>query len=397
MRIMFIIIFLSLLLHSKNIEQLIQYSLTKHPSLHTINYRLSQMDEYISLSENFDNPDLSFIVNDIQFQDPLSRDLEPMQFQAINIKQKFPWFGKLEARKSLALSKRNLTINSYDAAKVQLAYEIRTASYTLIELQKRIQIVKKYEAVSKQNIELYTSYASTENKSHSSSMSASLSHSKIKIRYQKYLTLLNTQKSRLKYLTQSKVETISDSFHIKVPKPLNYYLKAIENNPNYTIKLSEHAIAMEKKKVIDLDHNPDPYVQIGYYNRQEFPDYASVNVGFSLPLYDTESLNSEISRKEILATSTATLDYKSALLSQIEIMHLKLNEAYEIIKIIEKESLPQLEHMFELSQSSIQNGANLFNYTNLLEQKLALEEENISIKASYLRTEAKLKSLIGEL
>ena len=53
--------------------------------------------------------------------------------------------------------------------------------------------------------------------------------------------------------------------------------------------------------------------------------------------------------------------------------------------------------MFELTQSGIQSGGDLFAYTNLLEQKLALEEERTSIKAEYLRTQARLKSLTGEL
>ena len=53
--------------------------------------------------------------------------------------------------------------------------------------------------------------------------------------------------------------------------------------------------------------------------------------------------------------------------------------------------------MFELSQSGIQRGGDLFTYTSLLDQKLALEEELTSIKAEYLRTDAKLKSLTGAL
>ena len=87
------------LLQAQSIDQLIKQSLENHPSLQTIKYRLSQMDERIEISQNFSNPDLSFTLNDIQFDDPFSRDLEPMQYQAINFKQKFPWFGKLDAKK----------------------------------------------------------------------------------------------------------------------------------------------------------------------------------------------------------------------------------------------------------------------------------------------------------
>ena len=163
------------------------------------------------------------------------------------------------------------------------------------------------------------------------------------------------------------------------------------------MKHSEKNAAEANKLISDLESNPDPYVKVGYFNRQDYPDYASFTVGVSLPLYGSETLTSEAARKEILAASSATLDYQSSLTSEIEIMYAKLTEAYMIYNIIENESLPQLEHMFELTQSSIQNGGDLFTYTNLLEQKLFLEEERISIQSEYLRTEATLKSLIGQI
>lgn len=385
------------LLEAQSISQLVKQGLQKHPSLQTIEHRLSLMDEKVSISQNFSNPDLSFTINDMQFGDFFARDLEPMQYQAINFKQKFPWFGKLDARKTYVEAQKTVILNSYDAAKVKLAEEIRMTAYTLKEIEERIQILNRYKAVAQQNIELYTSYASTENKSHTSSMSASLMLSKIKIRSQRYKAILKTQKARLKYLIQGKVHTISDRLNIKKPKSLDYYLSKINNNPQYTMSLSTKNVASANKEMIDLNVNPDPYVKVGYFNRQEFPDYASITVGFSIPLYGTEELESEAARKEVLAASSATLDYESSLQSEIEIMYAKLTEAYMIYGVIQNESLPQLAHMFELTQTSIQNGGDLFAYTSLLEQKLALEEERTSIKAEYLRTEARLKSLIGEL
>jgi outer membrane protein TolC len=385
------------LLQAQSIKQLIARSLDNHPSLQTIEHRLSLMDERIAISQNFSNPDLSFTINDMQFGDLSSRDLEPMQYQSVNFKQKFPWFGKLDARKTYTEAQRSIILDSYDAAKVKLAEEIRMTAYTMKELEERIRIINKYKAVAKQNIDLYTSYASTENKSHASSMSASLMLSKIKIRSQRYKSVLKIQKSRLAYLVQGKVNTISNTLNIKRPKSLKHYLSKRHNNPRYHMTLSAKNVANANKTIQDLSINPDPYVKVGYFNRQSFPDYASVTVGFSLPLYGTEKLESEAARKEVLAATSASLDFDSSLKSEIETMYAKLTEAYMIYDIIQNESLPQLEHMFELTQSSIQEGGDLFAYTNLLEQKLALEEESISIKAEYLRTEAKLRSLTGAL
>ncbi|WP_373031501.1 TolC family protein [Sulfurovum sp.] len=397
MRIMLFILLAAGLVRAQSIHQLIDQSIKKHPSLQTIQYRLSAMDERIEESQNFSNPDLSLTINDIQFDNPSDRSLEPMQYNAINFQQKFPWFGKLDARKTFTQAQRSVIMDSYEVAKLKLSEEIRMTAYTIKELEARINIVNRYKAVAKQNIDLYTSYASTENKSHTNSMSASLMLSKIKIRAERYKMLLKSQKAKLKYLVQGKVSSISDRLHINRPKPLYDYLSKSQNNPNYNMKLSKKNVADANKAIQDLSINPDPYVKVGYFNRSDYPDYASVTVGFSLPLYGSEKLRSEAARKEVLAAVSDSLDYKSSLESEIDIIYAKLTEAYQIYNIIQNESLPQLEHMFELSQSSIQKGGDMFAYTNLLEQKLALEEQRISIKAEFLRTQARLKSLIGEL
>ncbi len=397
MRILFSILFTLNMLQAQSIQQLITTSIQKHPSLQAIEHRLSAMDERIEASQNFSNPDLSFTINNIHYDDPWDRRLEPMQYESVNFKQKFPWFGKLDARKTFTQAQRSVILDSYEAAKVQLAEEIRMTAYTIKELEERIRIVNKYKAVAKQNIELYTSYASTENKSHTSSMSASLLLSKIKIREERYKRILKSQQARLAYLIQGKVTSISDSLKITRPKSLGSYLGKLENNPKYHRKLSEQNVAHANKVIQDLSSSPDPYVKAGYFHRTAFEDYTSVVVGFSMPLYGTEKLNAESARKEMLAAKSASLDYRSSLESEIEIMYARLMEAYQIYKIIQNESLPQLEHMFELSQSNIQRGGDLFAYTNLLDQKLALEEELTSIKAEYLRAQAKLNSLTGAL
>jgi outer membrane protein TolC len=397
MRIIIIMIFLTLgLLHAQSIHQLIHHAIKKHPSLTTIKHRLLQMDDKIAMSQNLKNPDLSLTLNDIHFNDPLSRTLEPMQYQAINIKQSIPWFGKLAAQKDYAYSQKKVILHSYEAAKVALSLNIRTTAYTMKELALRLGILDKYKAVVRQNIDLYTSYASTQEQSHTESMSASLLLSKIKIRYQNYLSILQIQKAKLKYLVQKKVTAISDTLKIRKPKKLAYYLKRATHNPNYQSVESKITLADAHIKLKHIETNPDPYVKVGYFNRQGFDDFASISVGISLPLYGTEKQTLEIARKDLLVSSSETLDFKSSLYAQIEEHHAKLMEAYNVYNIITNESLPQLKHMFELSQANIQNGADLFDYTKLLEQKLMLEEERISIQANYKRTEATLKSLIGE-
>ncbi|MDQ7084521.1 MAG: TolC family protein [Sulfurovum sp.] len=397
MRLLLILFFSLSTLSADTIDTLIAQAFKKHPSLDAIQQRLAQMDTRISLSQKWADPDVSLNINDIQFGDPLSRDLEPMQYQAISAKQQFPWFGKLEAKKIYALSQKKEILDSYAMAKVTLAKEIRLSAYTIKELNERIKILHKYKIVSQQNIELYTSYASTQNKSHSSSVTASLLLSQLKIREERYKAILAQQKAKLTYLLQKKVSSVVSSLDISKPKSLQYYLHRLPNNPSYIMQESKQKTAHAQQTLSDLAHTPDPYVKVGYFNRQEYADYASVNVGISLPIYGRQEDQSEISRLAILEANSAILDYNSSLKSEIERMHITLNEAYHIYNIIQNESLPQIAHMFDLSQASIQNGADLFAYTRLLEEKLALEEERIAIQATYWRTQAQLNALIGEI
>jgi len=395
MRIFLSILFTLSLLQAQSINQLIQQSLKKHPSLKAIQHRLSAMDERIEKSQQWANPDLSLTISDIQFEHPTDRSLEPMQYNAINFQQKFPWFGKLAARKTYAQEQKHVVLDSYEAARVQLALQIRTTAYTIKELEVRIAILHRYSQLSKQNIKLYTDTIATDSMSHADSISAELSLSRIEIRSERYTSLLKSQKEKLSYLVQKKTMPISDRLRINKPGSLQRYLHKISNNPTYRMKLSQNRVANANKALLDLEVNPDPYVKVGYFNRQEYNDFASVTVGFSMPLYDTEELNSEIARKEALSSLSASLDYKAFLESEIRANYAKLKEAYRIYHIIQVKSLPQLKHLLELSSSAIEEGADLFTYTNILEQKLALEEESIAIKAEYLRTKAKLKALTG--
>jgi len=397
MRLFFSILLTLGLLQAQSIDQMVKQSLKKHPSLKTIQHRLSAMDERIEKSGKWANPDLSLTINDIQFRKPLGRSEERMQYHAINFKQKFPWFGKLDAKKTYAREQKHVVLHSYEAARVQLALRIRTTAYTIKELEARIRVLHRYRQLAKQNIKLYTDMISTDNMSHAKSISAELSLSRIEIRQERYRSLLRSQKEKLAYLVQRPIKKINDKLHIKRPGSLKYYLNRLLRNPAYHMKLAQNRVADANKALVDMEVHPDPYVKIGYFNRPDFPDYASVTVGMSLPLYGTERLNSEIARKEALSSVSASLDYKAFLKSEIRANYAKLKEAYRIYNIIQRKSLPQLEHMLELSASAIEEGADLSTYTNILEQKLSLEEESISMKAEYMRTKAKLKALIGGL
>jgi cobalt-zinc-cadmium efflux system outer membrane protein len=381
---------------ANGIDRLVRDALQKHPSIQSIQHTLSSMDEKIRKSTNWKNPDLSLTLNDIRLDRPLDRGLEPMQFQSLSFKQRFPWFGKLDLRHAYATQQKQIIYHSLEAAKVALAREIRITAYTIKEYEARIRLQQHYIRLAKQNIALYTDYIATESMSHAQSVSAELSLSNIRIQKERYKARLQSEKEKLRYLVGHKITRLPLSLRMHKSRPLGYYLRRITHNPLYRMKQSTTEAADTHIRLKSLEKYPDPYVQVSYADRDAFPDYASVSVGVSLPLYGTEALDTEIARKEKLSKLSETIDYKASLESRIRQTYVKLKEAKAIHRIITQQSLPQLRHMLDLGKSAIEEGADLLTYTKILEEMLIIDEERIHIQAAYLKTEAELDALIGE-
>ena len=143
MHIFILVIFFTISLNANSLETLVQKSINQHNSLDAIKYRLSSMNQKIDISTLFDNPQLSLDISDIDLSRPFDRGIEPMQYQAIGFKQKFPWFGKLEAKKGVSLARRAILLDSYNEARVELALQVRLAYYSIVSIKKQIYILKK--------------------------------------------------------------------------------------------------------------------------------------------------------------------------------------------------------------------------------------------------------------
>jgi len=392
--LIFLILSLSLLT-AETIDQLIDRSLHNHRSLKAIEQRLSASDSQVAKTRNFENPNLSLTINDIQFDDISDRTLEAMQWSAIKVKQKFPWFGKRDARGTYERAKKRLVFHSLEAAQVRLAEEIRKSVYTIKEIDGRLAVLSKYQKVTQESIELNTAYTATQTDRHSGILSAELTLSAIKIRIEKLKAIRESQKAKLEYLVQGRIGSVQASMKIRSPRSVKSYLRSVERNREYHIRLAKTQVAEANSAVKSLEEYADPYVELGYFQRQEHPDFGSISVGVSAPIYGTERLDTEAARLEALSARSEAIDYRLKLRSEIKGIYAQLKESYRIYQIIKNESLPNIEHMFDLNAASVQNGGDLFAYMDILRQKLTLDEQLVAAKANYLRTEAKLKSLTG--
>lgn len=384
-------------LHAESLDTLIEKALSHHDSLKAIEQRLDALDAVADKSRNFADPDVAFSMNDIQFDDPTNRSIEPMQFSAVTLKQKFPWFGKRDAATDKVEAQKARLFASLEAAQVELALRIRRSAYTITEYSEQLAVVGRYLKLAQQKIDLNTAYASTQKGRHMGIMSAELLRAKFTIRRQKLAAALAGEKARLAYLVQAPVKSVQTSDAVTPPPPASDYLSRLDANRGYQVMVANEKTAEAEVNVQKSAENADPYLSVGYYHREAYPDYASFTVGASLPIYGSQSDDTQAARAAQLAATSETNDYRARLLSEMKAAYAQLEQAYGTYRVLEDESVPLSEHMVELGDATIRSGNDLFAYFDLLERKLGFDMDRITARADYLRARAHLKALTGAI
>ncbi|MDA3907756.1 MAG: TolC family protein [Sulfurimonas sp.] len=391
----YFLLLLPLLLGATSLSTLIENAKANHTSLESIQIRLSAIDNEYEVTRNFADPELTFGISDIQLNDPSNRSIEPMQYTSLNLKQKIPYFGKRDAASKKVDAKKAKVGFTLSQAKVKLTESIKLAAYGIWQVEEQLKITDAYINLTRQNIELYTAYSTSDTKAHMGIMSAELSLSQLKIKRSKLESFLTGLYTNLSYLSATKVDSLEVEMQVNEPRELAFYLDASRDSSAYKVKEALVKEAQADLKIKKLEKNVDPFVQVGYFYRESFEDYMNINVGFALPIYGTQDSKEEASRKLSLATKSEVVDFENSLHSKVAAEYARLQDSYRVYNIIEKESLPQIEHMFDLTNTSIKSGSDLFIYIELLAKKLRLEEQSIQAVATYYKITASLDALIG--
>ncbi len=381
---------LSVQVYALSLDEIIDKSLLQNPSLESITHKINANRSSIEVSNQFANPTLSYSQNTIDANEPMSQ-------KVLTLGQKIYFHGKRDAKEDVTLADENILQVKLQEAKVNLVNAIKNRAYTVWELKELYKIIKNYEDITRQKIELSESYTSTSDNQHMGIMSAELTLSDLRIEKSLLNAKITTAYAQLSYLASFEIDTLDLSLHVKSLPSIQELQKSLSNN--YTLAIKEREIQKNKmlERSADLDNYPDINLVAGYAYRENFDNFFNFGVALSLPMYGTEDYKQEKAREMILVSQSLKQDTTIAISSELKTSYAQMKSAYEIYHIVKDEALPQIEHMFELSDSSIAAGADLFKYIDILTQKLKLEQKSIGAVAQYYRSKAKISALMGEL
>lgn len=389
-RLVIVFAILGTSLYGVSLDEIIAKALDDSPSLESITHRISANHSNIEASGQFSNPMLSYSENTLD-------ESQPMSLRTVSLQQKLPYFGKLENQEKIAIAQEEVLTETLEEAKVALVNAIKNKAYTVWELERLYKVICDYEDLTRQKIELFESYTSMSENQHMGIMSAELTLSDLRIQKSALNAKVHMTYAELSYLASFEVKDLTLDLFVSDMPGASGMQEGLTNNHNIALKDKELHKSNVMAETADLNNYPDVNLIGGYSMRKNFDDFWVLGLGVSLPVYGTEDYKEEEARKLALAAQSMKADTIIAVDSQFQMAYLQMKSAYEIYHIVQDQALPQIEHMFELTSSSISTGGDLFKYIDILVQKLKLEQKSIAAIADYNRAEAKISALSGEL
>ena len=393
-KLAFISVFLTSFSFAMPIEQIVLNSLNNNSDLKSLEHSIKVANKNITLAPKWKDPVLSIGFNDIQFQEPLKRDLEPMQSSYIGISQVIPTNNKIEIKEQIA--KKNMQIKSLvlKDKKLKLKAKIYELSYSIVVLDKKLRLLNEYEKNLIKLQDLTNDFYKVGKVTQNEVLNIKVLLFNLKIKKQKLQNIIDNLYLKLEQISYMKIDNIDVKEELK-PLVLNM-------NSNEHPKIKQEYFKSKKyiyqSKLEKAKEVPDVKLNVAYFNRDsKFEDYANISINIPLRINDTQSVQSLKAKFESNKVSSKLEDTKKVLKSEFETLINSANSAFKNYQVIKEQIIP--------IKSEIQT--NLENYNTFstvkpqeiiknLNELISFEVTALDEKLVYFTNYSKLKYYISK-
>lgn len=353
-----------------SLDEIVDTALKNNQNLKSIQSSIDIADENIKLSRKWKNPTLTLGINDIHFDEPLKRDVEAMQGQYIGFSQIIPVGNKLDIKEEISQKDKKIISLKLEDKKLELKSKVYEASYNILILEKKLELLKSYEKNIKKIQKLSTALYSLGKSSQNEILNAKVAYSNVQIQKQNLKNMIDNLYLKLEQISYKKIDSINASLEIE-----ELVLSMdIQNHPK--IKMQEEKIHKFKHLAkLELENEKgDIKVNLTYFNRDtKFKDYANISVNIPLSIYKTEK--TKALKQRIKANEESSNLEVSKQNFRIELMSLQnnINSAYSNYSMINKTIIPL--------KQKIQK--NLENYNSFSSIKPQMTISNLNELISY--------------
>ena len=333
------------------------------------------------------------------------------QRQRVSLSQAFPWFGTIEARKDAAAAEANAAKQRFEAAKLQLFYQVKDAFYEYRYLRRAIEIAQE-------NLELVRHF---EEVARAKYIAATAQHPDI-IRAQMQLAMLEDRVKELQELRTPIVARLNAVLNppqpIELPWPVGGQMDApdidgqealailVRENPRLQAKDFELLGAQSRIELAKKKFYPDLGVGVDWIETDEAmapgvrdsgKDPVILMFTMNLPIWRKSYRGAEMqARARARRTQFERRDLENNLLAQAAGVLYAFEDSDRKIALYEDRLVPQAEELVGASETAYTAGT--IDFLSLIDAQQMLLRYQLLLeraRATHQQRLAELEMLVG--
>lgn len=323
--------------YALSVDEIVTNTLNNNYDLKSLEKSIELANEQIKISKNWENPVLSFGINDIWFNDTFSRDKEAMQAQFIGFSQVIPTGDKLDIKKDIALKDKNIEILNLEDKKLQLESKIYEYVYNILVLEKKEKLLNVYEKNIQKLEKLYLDLSKYGKVKNNQILNTKVSFESIQLEKQNLRNMIENLYLKLEQVSYTKIDNIEASLDMNGNK--------LESNKTSHPKiLMQEEISnkfMDMSKLENSKKIPNIKVNVAYFQRDDrFNDYANISFAIPLPIYKTEDVNALKAKIQSNKVNDKIEDIKQNFDIEVSILQNNMNTSYNNHELILNKIIP---------------------------------------------------------
>jgi len=352
-----------------SLDDLVKSVFEKNQNLKSLEQAILVANEQIKVSDNWNNPVLILGINDIQFENTLKRDVEPMQSQYIGYSQTIPMGKKLKLQKEISKRDKTIAIYHLENKKLLLQSLVYEYGYSIVVLEKKYELLNKYLKNIKSLEELSNSLYENGQVKQTDIINLKISYANTVLKQKNLKNLINNLYLKLNELTYSKIDELSLSLN------MNEVVLDDKFNTHPKILLTkEKALKYSDISALELEkETSDIKLNVSYFNRDsKYNDYVNVSVNIPLAIQGTEKVNALKAKLQMNEINNKSNDLKNSFKTSLSILKNDLNNSLSTYKIIKETILPL--------KNEVQNNIESYNRFSQIKPQETIKNLNDVIK-----------------
>lgn len=393
------------------LDQAVAAALARNPGLAEIGARANAMAAIPPQAGALPDPVLSMNALNLP-TDTFATDQEPMTQLQVGIEQSLPFPGKRDLKVRAAQRDASAAAHAVDEARLRLVHQVRRLWWQIFYLDRSLDIVERNQALLRQFVQIAQTKYKVGEGLQQEVLLAQVELSKLFDRQIELSGLRAAERARLNALLDRPATT-----PLRLPEKVRttlteapaeevLYARAEQSRPLLARRREEAAASRARRDLARRDRYPDFRLGAAYGFRQgentdgsSRPDFASVRLGVTLPLYAGRKQSKALDQRssELLEKRFALKDSYGAVQAEISAALANYRSASERVRLFESGVIPQARQSVASMLSGYQVGK--VDFLNLVQAQVTLYNYETQYWKSFSearQAQARLVAAVGE-